>query len=488
MTTEEQAPYPGRWRALAVTLAAGFMSLLDVSIVNVALPAIQRGLPASAEGAQWVVSGYALTFGLSLVAGGRLGDVLGRRRMFLLALTAFVLTSAAAGAAPNELLLVAARLAQGLAAGLLAPQNSGLIQEMFRGAERGRAFGMLGSTIGIATAAGPVFGGLLISTFGEQTGWRWVFYVNVPIGVLALVLAMKLVPKPERKPESVRARLDFVGAGLLGLTVLGVLLPLVQSEQGSTPLSWLPLPLAGLLGWLFLRWERRLITRDRTPLLDVRLFTQAAGFTRGISLGTVYFCGFSGIWLVLSLFFQDGLGYSALESGLSVTPFAVGSAVTAVVAGRLVTRWGRVITVTGLALISLGLGAGAVVLALTGGRQAGLALIVPLLVAGVGGGAVVSPNITLTLARVPTRMAGSAGGALQTGQRIGTAVGTAVLAFAYRGTLTGTHGHYPIAATTALLCSVGFMLAAMALAVLELRANRGRHRSTTDAADELAHR
>src|SRR4051794_21308478 len=152
------------------------MSLLDVSIVNVALPSVQNGLHASAGSVQWIVSGYALTFGLSLVAGGRLGDVLGRRVMFLVALTAFVLTSAVAGAAPNEAFLIGARLLQGLASGLLTPQNSGLIQDLFRGAERGKAFGLLGATIGISTAAGPVLGGLILAAFGDETGWRWVFY------------------------------------------------------------------------------------------------------------------------------------------------------------------------------------------------------------------------------------------------------------------------------------------------------------------------
>ena len=153
------------------------MSLLDVSIVNVALPSIQQSLGASMAQVQWVVSGYALTFGLVLVAGGRLGDALGRRRMFLAALTGFIVTSALCGAAPNAELLVAARLLQGLTAGMLTPQNSGLIQVLFQGAERGRAFGIFGATVGLSTAVGPVLGGLILAAAGEQEGWRWIFYV-----------------------------------------------------------------------------------------------------------------------------------------------------------------------------------------------------------------------------------------------------------------------------------------------------------------------
>jgi MFS family permease len=190
-------PDPRRWRALAVTQLAAFMVLLDVSIVNVALPSIERDLDVSTMTAQWVISGYGLAVGLAvglaLVPAGRLGDSLGRRRMFLIALSAFVLSSALTGAAPSAGLLIAARLVQGLAGGMLIPQNSGLIQEMFQGPERGRAFGILGSTIGVATAAGPVIGGLILGIPGPDA-WRWVFYVNVPIGITALLLAARLLP------------------------------------------------------------------------------------------------------------------------------------------------------------------------------------------------------------------------------------------------------------------------------------------------------
>ncbi len=470
-------PDPRRWKALAVTLAAGFMTLLDVSIVNVALPSIQRGLHASSAGAQWVVTGYALTFGLALVAGGRLGDLVGRRRMFLIALTGFVLTSAAAGAAPNELLLIVARLLQGLTAGMLTPQNTGLIQSLFRGAERGRAFGIFGSTIGVSTAAGPVIGGAILTGFGPDTGWRWIFYVNVPIGILALVLAARLVPGAPPRQFALRSQIDFVGAGLLGLAVVCVLLPLVQSTSGGTPLLWVLLPVAVACAWWFVVWEGRVRRRSGNPLLDLRLFTQAPGYASGIALGTVYFCGFSGIWLVLAIFLQNGLGYSPLRSGLTVTPFAIGSAVTAVVAGRLVERWGRRLTIAGLCLLIVGLGAAVAMIFSVDPAQTELAVAAPLFIAGVGGGCVVSPNITLTLERVPTRMAGAAGGALQTGQRIGTAIGTAALAAGYRLTLSLTGGRYPLAATVALLCAVGFMVIALVLAVLELRARVSREES-----------
>ncbi len=482
VTTESVAERdPNRWKALAVTLAAGFMTLLDVSIVNVALPSIQHGLHASSAGVQWVVSGYALTFGLALVAGGRLGDLLGRRRMFLIALSAFVLTSAAAGAAPSEALLIVARLTQGLAAGMLTPQNTGLIQDLFRGAERGRAFGALGSTIGISTAAGPVVGGLILTAFGAADGWRWVFYVNVPIGIVALALAAKLVPPAPARAGGLHRQIDFGGIALLGLAVLGVMLPIVQSQGGGTPLLWLLLVLGAGFGFWFVRWEWRRIDRGGAPLLDLRLFQQSAGFAPGLALGTIYFCGFSGIWLVMSLFFQNGLGYTPLQSGLSVTPFAIGSSISALLAGRLVARWGRWMTVGGLSLIGVSLVVVAVILLLTKGQHAGIAIAAPLFVAGVGGGAVISPNTTLTLACVPAGMGGAAGGALQTGQRIGTAIGTAVLASVLRHVAT-SHDRYPVAVAVALACTVGFILAALVIAIVDLRTTR--QRTLTDSASE----
>ncbi len=465
--------YPGRWRALAVTQLAGFMGLLDVSIVNVALPSIQQSLGASVAQVQWVVSGYALSFGLVLVAGGRLGDALGRRRMFLVALTAFVATSALCGAAPSAEWLVAARLLQGVTAGMLTPQNSGLIQVLFHGAERGRAFGIFGATVGLSTAVGPVLGGLILSAAGEHEGWRWVFYVNVPIGVIALVAAWRLVPSRQRSGQPVASQIDVIGALLLGAGVLCLLLPLVEVDSGGLRRLWWLFGLAPVLVALFLGWEHWMVRRDRAPLLDTRLLSTTPGYPAGATLGLVYFVGFSGIWLVFALYFQRGLGYTPLQSGLAVTSFALGSAVSAAVAGRLVTRYGRWLTVGGLTGVTVGLAATALVLDVTPAAWAGRAAVLPLLIAGIGGGAVISPNVTLTLECVPSWMGGAAAGALQTGQRIGSAVGTATLAAVFYGVVSHS-GHYRTAIASALLTGTGFVCLALLVAVLELRLRRRR--------------
>src|SRR6185437_17007229 len=204
-----------------------------VSIVNVALPSLKAGLHASPDDLQWVLSGYALAFGLVLVPAGRLGDTHGRRTAFMIGLAAFTLTSALAGVATGPAWLVAARFAQGLASGILNPQVAGLIQQLFHGRERGRAFGLLGAVIGLSTAIGPLLGGLLILAGGPTDGWRWVFYVNVPIGLLTLPAARRFLPGRDERADAAKdgpapRGLDPVGIGLLGCAVILLLIPLVE--------------------------------------------------------------------------------------------------------------------------------------------------------------------------------------------------------------------------------------------------------------------
>jgi EmrB/QacA subfamily drug resistance transporter len=448
------------------------MALLDVSIVNVALPSIERGLDASAGTVQWAISGYALTLGLVLVPAGRLGDSFGRRRMFLIALSAFVVTSALTGMAPSMGLLIAARLLQGAAAGMLIPQNSGLIQELFDGPERGRAFGILGATVGLATAVVPVAGGLILTAVPGPEDWRWVFYINVPIGLVTVLLARRFLPSAAGdRPR--RIRLDVVGALLLGAGILCVLLPLVETGTGSVGgLTWL-YGLAVLLLAGFVGYEARTARRGRQPLLDPRLF-RISGYAPGAAIGLVYFVGFTGTWLVLAMFFQHGLGYSPLRSGMAVTPFAIGMAASAVIAGRLVTRYGRWVTVCGLTGTVVGLAATALLLDSTTGDAAAWTIALPLLVAGAGGGMVTSPNMTLTLEHVPVAMAGAAGGALQTAQRVGAASGTAVLTTIFYHLLGCAGAGYSAAVRDTLFSAAGFMLLALLLTVADLAAHRRR--------------
>ncbi|NYE35971.1 EmrB/QacA subfamily drug resistance transporter [Nocardioides cavernae] len=457
-------PDPRRWRVLAVSLVVGFMSLLDVTIVNVAIPSIREGLDTSAATVQWVVSGYALAFGMTLVAGGRLGDAHGRRRMMTIGLIGFVVSSAAVGLAPNAAWIVVARLAQGASAGLLTPQNSGLIQQLFRGEERGRAFGMFGFTVAVASATGPLIGGALIGLLGDENGWRSLFLVNVPIGLVALVLIRRMVPDNEDAGDR-DPRVDLTGALLLGLTVLAVLYPLVSLEGGAG----LPLVLLVAfppLAWAFVHWERRTVRLERPPLLDVSLLRSLPGYANGLLVGTLYFTGFTGIFLVLSVHLQEGEGFSPLRTALLMTPFAVGAAVTSPIAGRFVGRLGRKVTLVALSVMMTGT-ALAAWLVTSPSDDLWWTLAPAMLLAGIGGGGVISPNFTLALAEVPPEMGGAAGGALQTGQRIGSAFGAALLMTVYQAVAATTSA--PVAARSALLAALAVLAVALAAAVRSWR-------------------
>ncbi|GAB2670428.1 MFS transporter [Saccharopolyspora gloriosae] len=450
-----------RWQALVVCLLAGFMTLLDVSIVNVALPSMQQGLDAPPVALGWVVSGYALTFGLVLVPAGRLGDDRGRGRMFILALLLFTAASAAAGFAPSATWLVVSRLVQGVAGGMLNPQVLGLIQQLFQGSERAKAFGLFGAVIGLSTAIGPLLGGLIIELAGDEQGWRWVFFVNVPIGLAALVFAARVLPKAE--PADGARSLDLVGVLLLGAALLALLLPLIERESGSGA-PWYLLPAAPVLLVLFVLWERGYRARGREPLIDLGLFG-IRSYSFGTALGMLYFAGFTSIFFVLALYFQRGLGYSPLQAGLAMTPFAIGSAASSALSGRLVNRFGRSLVVLGLVGALAGLVVTDLLLAGGPGHVAGLLVAGPLLLAGVGSGLVISPNQTVTLAKVDSARGGTAAGIQQTGQRLGTAIGTATASGLFFSALAV--GGYDAAISTGLLVAVGFVALALLLAVTE---------------------
>ncbi|MEV7278956.1 MFS transporter [Streptomyces sp. NPDC093111] len=466
---QQEEPDPNHWKALGVCLVAGFMILLDVSIVNVALPSIRSGLDTPESDLQWVLSGYALAFGLVLIPAGRLGDARGRRTVFMVGLALFTLASASCGAAQSSLWLVVSRLLQGAAGGLVSPQISALIQQMFRGAERGRAFGMFGTVVGISTAVGPLAGGLLIQGAGAEEGWRWVFYVNLPIGIVCLILARRLLPDtPDAKPVRLRS-LDPVGVLLLGAAVLALLLPFVQSRQWPGNAKYLLVPVAAVLLAAFVAWERRCARSGTEPLVDLELF-RLRSYWLGSLLILFYFAGFTSIFFVSTLYLQNGLHYTALQAGLAITPFALGSGIAAGIGGRLVDRLGRPLVVVGLTMVTVGFAGAALAVHLVPGRGAGWALLAPLLLAGLGSGLVISPNQTLTLSEVPVHQAGSAGGTLQTGQRVGSAIGIAAVGSVFFDRVA--QDGWAAAYDHGLLVSIAFVAASLAAALADVAAGR----------------
>lgn len=471
-----------------VLLVTLLMSLVGVSIVNVALPSIQSGLGASQSDIQWVLSGYALTFGIVLVAAGRAGDIFGRGPLFLAGVAVFTLASIAAGFAPDPVSLNIARFVQGIGSGLLNPQTVGMIQEYFRGAERGRAFGLFGSTVGLSVAIGPLLGGVLIEFAGVQDGWRWTFIVNVPVGILAIVLALLWFPRPLRNhaadpagpaipaapadPPRRNGDLDPVGAVLLGLAVMALLLPFMEAR--SEPWLWLLLPAGLALAAVWIAWEHRYKRRGRSPMVDLAIF-RIPSFTNGTILSTVYFTGMTSIWVLIALYMQTGLGHSALEAGLIGLPGAVLSVFSSHWSGRAVMQYGRKVVIAGILCAMSGVALSILVIQLqAAGAVSVWWLLATLSLVGMAQGMVISPNQTLTLAEVPLDYAGSSGGIVQTGQRLGTSMGIAMITALAFAVLSGSDWSAAITAGFAVIGLV--MLLTLAVAVRDQRL-RQAHRN-----------
>jgi len=473
---------PRRWMALAVCFLAGFMTLLDISIVNVALPSIRTGLSATPSTLQWITAGYSLAFGLSLVPAGRAGDARSRRLVFAVGVALFTLASAFAGAAPSSGWLVGARIVQGLAGGIVSPQIAGFIQVLFSGRERGKAFGLFGAVVGVSTAIGPLAGGALIAAAGTHDGWRWIFYINVPIGAVTLWLARRYLPRGSMHTER-RASLDLPGVLVFAAAMYAVLWPFVEGDQRSLAARpWWLEGLAAVLLAIFVLREAALARRGGEPMVDLRLF-RLRSYSFGTTLAGVYFAGFTPLFLVLTVYLQVGLGYSALLAGLTALPFAIGSGAAAGIGGRHVARFGRAQVVAGLCLVVIGLLA---MFAVTGHvrHDVGWALLLPLLVAGIGSGTVIAPNQTVTLGEVPRWGSGSAAGVLQTSQRVGSAVGIAAVSALFFADITqagvlraDTSPHafevYAHALRVSILGCLGFVAVAGIVGIADLLSHRG---------------
>jgi len=472
---DSYTPDPRRWKALAVCFVGGFVTMLDVSIVNVALPSIQSALHAGATQLQLVVAGYTLAFGLVLVPFGRLGDTSGRRRMFMIAMAGFACMSLAAGLSQTDTQLAVSRLFQGAFAGMSNPQVSGMIQQMFRGRERAKAFGFFGATIGVSTALGPVVGGIILALAGTQSGWRWVFFINVPICLAVLPLARRLLPPGEKSVAP--TRLDLIGLILIGAGTAIFMTPFVMTPDTGfflDPARWLWLIPAFVLLPVTFFWERRYQHKYHAAVLSPGLLRNPS-FVYGAILGCAYFAGFTALMLVLSMMFQSGLGYSALLTGLVQLPYAVASGFTSAQSGKLVPTWGRRLVVIGLTTTLVGLLVVIVVIRFSPASVIVWALCVALFVMGAGNGSVISPNQALTFQDVPVQYGSVAGAVLQVGQRAGSAVGMSVVLAVYLSTFTsqiGASGSVQAArnaASSSLTISSGFIALALVVSILDMR-------------------
>jgi len=458
---------PGHgWRAVSIVLIGAFMALLDTTIVNVALPSIRTGLHASSASLEWIVSGYALAYGLALVPGGRAGDRFGHKNLFLIGLTIFTLASVACGVSQSQGEIVTARIVQGIGAGLFFPAISATIQHSFTGPARSKAFGVLGAVIGVSTAMGPLLGGIIIAGVGTHDGWRWVFLVNLFIGAVAIPMAAWRLP---RASTHTKRGFDPVGLALLTGGLLLLLIPLVAGQEDGWPMwTWICFGCCVVVFALLAAWELRQDRRDADPLLKPALLRQSS-FSAGAVFAIAFFGGFSSIFFTLSILWQEGLAHSALITGVVIAPYSLGTLTSAANSDKLSARLGRLVLVLGCSLLLVGLALVVLVIHLTEPGVNGWDLVGPLLLAGLGTGMTIAPNQDFVLATVPRREAGTAAGILGTSQRLGTAIGIAIIGTVLFGTLKFTPGPHAVAsafthsAQLALLANLGFVIVALAL-------------------------
>ncbi|MFF3768073.1 MFS transporter [Streptomyces sp. NPDC001922] len=428
-------PDPRRWLALAVVMTASFMDLVDVTIVNIAIPELRRDIGASFTAIQWITAGYALAFAAGLITGGRLGDIYGRRRIFLLGMGGFTLASVLCGVAADPEMLVAARLLQGAGGALMVPQVLAIIHVTFPAHERGKVFGMFGAVIGLAAVSGPLIGALLTqwNLFGLE--WRPIFLVNLPVGIVGLFLGRRFISE-SRSPHALR--LDLVGVALATLGLVMLLYPLTRGRELGWPL-WGHLCMAGsvvvFLG--FIAHERAKTRRDGSPLVELSLF-RVKSFAAGIGVSLTFGVVTGIFFLVWTMYMQLGLGWSALRAGLTGVPFSLAvSAAAAVSVQKLVPRFGRKVLQAGALAMIAGL-----LLYIWEADHFGTAIsswqmAFPLVVMGIGMGLIVAPLTDAVLSDVPREHSGSASGLINTTQQVGVALGLGLVSVVFFGELDG---------------------------------------------------
>jgi EmrB/QacA subfamily drug resistance transporter len=431
--TSSIASHPRRWLILALVLCAECMDMLDSSIVNVAAPTIRNDLHTSASALEWVIGGYALMFAVVMITGARLGDIYGRRRLFAIGAAGFVLASTACGLAVSPGMLIACRLAQGGAAALMVPQGLGIIRSAFSARDLPGAFAVFGPVIGLSAVLGPIVGGALVSADAFGTGWRLIFFVNLPLGLAAAIGAVCLIPE-SRVPRP--PRLDVVGAGLAAAAMGLLVYPLIEGRAAGWP-AWTYLMGAGslvALGALAL-WVRSAPRHGRDPLVVTSVFSHRA-YTAGLGSILVFFAAMSGTLLTITLFLQFGEHFSPIHAGLTLAPFAFGAAAGAALAGAvLAPRFGRPVLQVGAIVFGVGAFWLRHQVSVHGLHTGSLTVAAPELVLGIGLGMLVSPLFDFVLAAVAEDEVGSASGVLNAVQQLAGAIGVAVFGTIFFGVL-----------------------------------------------------
>ncbi|MEV4615547.1 MFS transporter [Kitasatospora sp. NPDC049258] len=421
--TATESPYRWRWAALFVILAAEVMDLLDSLVTNIAAPSIRADIGGGETTIQWLGAAYTLAMALGLITGGRLGDIFGRRRMYLIGAVGFTLGSVACGLAQEPGQLVAARVFQGLLGAVMLPQGLGILKEIFSEKEQATAFGLFGPVMGLSTVGGPILAGWLVDADLWGTGWRMIFLINIPLGLFAIAGGLAFLPEWK---SARTVRLDLAGALLAALGSALIVFPLVQGREHDWPAWAFALIGLSIAVFAFFAWfENRKSNRGGDPLVEPSLFRKR-GFSGGMVLGLAFFSAMTGFWLTFSLYTQIGLHYSPFKAGLAGIPSSIGM-VVAFVSSQALLKFGRKVMHGGLIVMALGVGAVILTLQLAGIDVTPWQLAPALAVTGLGMGFVMAPFFDTVLASVEPHETGSASGTLTSVQQLGAALGTAIL-------------------------------------------------------------
>jgi EmrB/QacA subfamily drug resistance transporter len=423
--TVSEQPYDRRWLAFAIILMAEVMDLLDSTIVNIAAPSIRNDIGGSYSTIQWFAAAYTLAYAIGLIIGGRMGDIFGRRRMFLIGATGFMLASVACSLSTNTTMFIIARVVQGSSGAILIPQGLGMIRAMFSEAERPKAFAMFGPVMGLSAVLGPIVAGGLIDLDILGSGWRAVFWINVPLGLAAIIGGIALLPHHERHEK---ITLDLWGTLLTAGAMFLLVYPLVQGRDAGWPLwTYMAIVASVVLFGIFTWHELRVERSGKSPLVIPALFRKRQ-FNSGLLFCALFFAMMSGLFLTLGLYCQIGLGFSPLRAGFTQAPVALGIAIGAGATGGLTAKLGRTLLLIGLTIVTVGAIVLLGTLILVGSGMTSWDFVPSLLLVGIGMGMVFGPLFNIILAAVSERETGSAAGTINAVQQFGGTLGIAIVA------------------------------------------------------------
>ncbi|MEU7061148.1 MFS transporter [Streptomyces sp. NPDC046197] len=429
---------PKRWAALLVLLVSAFMDLLDGTIANVAAPSMQRELGAGYSAIQWVLVGYQLAFALMLILGGRLGDIYGRKKMFLLGVAGFTLASLAAGVSQEPWQLVAARVVQGAFSGVMVPQVLSIIHVTFSDKERGTAFALHGLVGGLAATLGLALGGLMVEWNLFGLDWRLIFLVNVPVGLLGLAYGSKVISE-SKAPHALR--LDTLGVVLATAGMVMLVYPLLQGRELGWPVwGYVSMIAAAPVLAVFVLWQRAKARKDGSPLVELSLF-RIRSFSSGLAVNMIFYTGMGMFTIGWTLYMQIGQGWSPMRAGLTSLPFCVGAFLTATSSVMiLVPKFGRKAMQVGAVVLVVGLATYIWVAGAKGSEVTSWHIAAPLFLVGLGFGTVATPLPLIVTSEVPHKDAGSASGLVNTNTQLGFAIGGALVSVVFFGGLVGNTG------------------------------------------------